>query len=437
MEKLLEAASKAADSAEVFWVSSHHTPVAFEANRLKSLQTKVSQGVSLRIIKDGRIGFSSTNRMDDPEGLVRRALEVVPFGAEARFDLPSAYGYPDVPIYDSAVEETSVEPMMELGYCLVDAVRSHSPEVLCDAGVSQTVMSIRILNSKGMDITYKKSVFSLGVGGTLVRGTDMLFVGDGDSSCRPLFNWKEISDRVNLQLDLARETVEAPTGKLPVVFTPDGVAGVLLHPLLVAFNGRNVVQGSSPLVGRLGQRICDERFSMYDDGTADYRPGSRPWDDEGIATSRIPLIERGIATSFLYDLKTAAQAGAQTTGSASRAGGSLPTPSSSVLFIEEGETSYEDMIADIKLGLVVEMLLGAGQTNVLGGDFGGNVLLGYKIENGKIAGRVKNSMIAGNVYDGLSNLAAIGKEAQWRGGSLRTPALYLREVSVARAEGSN
>ncbi|MEE9198424.1 MAG: TldD/PmbA family protein [Dehalococcoidia bacterium] len=434
MENILDAALKVADSAEVFWVSSKHTPVSFEANRLKSLQTKESHGVSLRIIKDGRIGFSSTNRMDDTEGLVQRALEVAPFGAEARFDLPSGDRYPDVPVYDGAVGKTSVEAMVELGQSMVDAVRAHSPEVVCDAGVSQTVISVRLLNSKGVNASYQKSVFSLGVSGTLVRGTDMLFVGDGDSSSRPLSNWKEISDRVNHQLDLARETPEAPTGKLPVIFTPDGVAGILLSPLLVAFNGKSVVQGSSPLVGRLGERICDERFSMYDDGTADYRPGSRPWDDEGVVTRRIPLIERGVASTFLYDLKTAAQAGTQTTGSASRPGGSLPTPSISVLFIEEGDMPYEEMIADMKLGLVVEALLGAGQSNVLGGDFGGNVLLGYKVQKGKIVGRVKNSMIAGNVYEVLDNLVAIGKEAQWRGGSLRTPALYCREVSVARAE---
>ena len=93
------------------------------------------------------------------------------------------------------------------------------------------------------------------------------------------------------------------------------------------------------------------------------------------------------------------------------------------------------MVADIDEGLVVERLLGAGQTNLLGGDFNANVLLGYKVEHGKIAGRVKNSMITGNVYQVLSNLAAIGSEARWRGGSLRTPALYCKEVSVARSGG--
>lgn len=435
MERILEAARKVADSAEVYAVTSRTTPVSFEANRLKSLQTKESHGAGLRIIKDGRVGFSATNRIDDVEGLVQRAVEVAPFGAEATFELPSADHYPEVPIFDQAVEDTTVEQLVELGQSMVDGVTTHSSEVLCDAGVSQTVVSVRLLNTKGIDVSYKKSVFSLGIGGTRVRGTDMLFVGDGESSSQPLSDWQKIVDKVNTQLDLANETVEAPTGNLPVIFTPDAVAGILLHPLLVAFNGRTVVQGASPLIGRLGESICDERFTIYDDGTAAYRPGSRPWDDEGLPTRRIPLIENGVAKSFLYDLKTAAQMGAEATGSASRGTGSLPAPSTSVLFVEEGDMSYDDMVSDIKQGLVVESLLGAGQTNLLAGDFSGNVLLGYKIENGKIAGRAKNIMLSGNVYKVLSNLEAIGSEAEWKGGSLHTPPLYCREVAVARAEG--
>jgi PmbA protein len=89
------------------------------------------------------------------------------------------------------------------------------------------------------------------------------------------------------------------------------------------------------------------------------------------------------------------------------------------------------MVADIKEGLVVEYLMGAGQGNVLGGDFSGNVLLGYKIENGKIIGRVKDTMVSGNVYQALKRISAVGSESRWIGGSVYTPPIYLQEVSVA------
>ena len=435
MEEILEAARKVSDAADLFWVESRSIPVAFETNRLKHMQTKEARGVGLRIIKDGRIGFSATNKVEDVEGLVSRAVEVAPYGAKAEFGLPSSAEHPEVPTFDAAVPQVPIEKMVDLSRDMVEGILEVHPEVLCDSGASRSVVKVRIINSEGVDASYEKTVFSIGLSGTLVRGTDMLFVGDGESSCRPIEDASEIVARVRGQLDMAKQEAEVTTGKFPVVFTPDAVAGLLLSPLLVGFNGKTVVQGSSPLVGRLGEKVVDERFSLYDDGTIAFRPGSRPWDDEGVPTRVTPLIDKGVASNFIYDLKTAAQAGAETTGNASRGSGSLPSPSTSVISISEGEMSFDEMVADMKEGLVVERFLGAGQTNILAGDYSGNVLLGYKVENGQIVGRVKNSMLSGNVYETLNNLIAIGSEARWRGGSLRTPALYCADVSVARTEG--
>ncbi|GAH76457.1 unnamed protein product [marine sediment metagenome] len=89
------------------------------------------------------------------------------------------------------------------------------------------------------------------------------------------------------------------------------------------------------------------------------------------------------------------------------------------------------MVNDIKEGLVIEQLMGAGQGNILGGDFSGNVLLGYKVESGKIVGRVKDTMVSGNIYQILKQITAIGSETKWVGGFLNTPHICCPEVSVA------
>jgi len=89
------------------------------------------------------------------------------------------------------------------------------------------------------------------------------------------------------------------------------------------------------------------------------------------------------------------------------------------------------MLADIKEGLVIEYLMGAGQGNILGGDFSGNVLLGYKVENGKIVGRVKDTMVSGNVYQVLKDIAAIGNDTRWVGSFLSSPSIYCPSLSVA------
>ena len=181
----------------------------------------------------------------------------------------------------------------------------------------------------------------------------------------------------------------------------------------------------------MGERIIDERFSLWDDATVPYVPGSAAADDEGVPSRRKALIDHGVATTFLYDLQTAGHAGTSSTGNASRSLSSPPSPASSVLLIDEGDMSYDDMIKDMEEGVVVQRLLGAGQGNVLAGDFNANVLLGYRVSHGEIIGRIKNTMIAGNSYDVLNNLAAIGNKARWLGGRIRTPALYCRGVSVS------
>jgi PmbA protein len=267
--------------------------------------------------------------------------------------------------------------------------------------------------------------------GNLTRGSDMLFVGDSVSSCRPILETGKVADMVLQQLELARNQAPVPTRPMPVIFTPNGVASALVMPLLAAFNGKTVLEGASPLGQKLGQTVFDNKFQLLDDPMAAFQPSSRPCDDEGVPSQRTPLIEAGKVTSFLYDLQTAAMAGTHSTGSGRRGHGGLPAPSPSAFVVAAGGTTFDEMVGDIKEGLVVEQLMGAGQGNVLGGDFSGNVLLGYKVENGKIVGRVKDTMVSGNVYQVLKNIAAFGSEARWVGGFLQTPHIYCPDVSVA------
>jgi PmbA protein len=430
MESILERAKKVAEEAEVFSVSHRETEALFEANRLKIVQTKESKGMALRLIKKGRIGFAASTKPPFTE-LVAMALEMAPFGAAAFFEFPTAESYPQIEVYDPKAKAVSEEKMVEIGQSLIDELRSHTPELISEAAVTKSVASIELLNSRGGSAVYRKSAFSIGIEGVLIRGTDMLFVGDGESSCHPISNIEAVAKSSKRQLEWAKEIAPAPSGRLPVIFTPHGVASALIMPLMLAFNGKTVLRGASPLGDKKGKLMLDPKLSIWDDATIDFRPQSRLCDDEGMPSQRTPLIENGVVQNFLYDLQTAGLAGTKSTGSASRTLGSLPSPAVSALVIGEGETEFKDMVADMKQGLVVEQLMGASQGNILGGEFSGNVLLGYKVENGKIVGRVKNTMVSGNVYQVLKEGIVIGNKARWIGSSLLTPPLYCAQIAVA------
>lgn len=433
MERILELAKKAAREAEVFSVSTEETQVRFESNRLKQLQSNQSTSLALRIIKDGRIGYATTTGEGNAEELVRNAVETAGFGMRAEFQFPGTTDFPAVDIYDTAVNDVTIQRMIDLGTGMIDALTTHTPGIMCEAGVSRGVVTVSIINSRGGRTDYRKSFFGLDIEGNLIEDTDMLFVGESNSSCHPLDDTKKVTGPVLRQLDLARNRAKAPTRKLPVIFTPNGVTSLMM-PLMSAFNGKTVLEGASPLGNKIGKPVFDPKFTLVDNPLIMFRPGSRPGDDEGVPSQVTPLVEKGLVKGFLYDLQTAARAGTVSTGSGNRRGGSLPAPSASALVVTPGKTTFDEMVSDIKEGLVVEQLMGAGQGNVLGGDFSGNVLLGYKIEKGKIVGRVKDTMVAGNVYRILKDIAGIGSEPEWLGSFLHTPHLYCTGLSVSSKE---
>jgi PmbA protein len=169
---------------------------------------------------------------------------------------------------------------------------------------------------------------------------------------------------------------------------------------------------------------------VVDDATLDGRFGSAPYDDEGVPHRRTALIEGGVLRSFIYDLKTAALSGVQSTGNGGRSLFAPPQPEPSNLIFASGQTPLAEMIASIQEGLIVEDVLGLGQGNIVSGAFSNPLALGFKIERGQIVGRVKDVSIAGNVYELLKNVAAVSRESEWVYASYRLPYLLLPEMNV-------
>ena len=431
MENILAQTKNIAEEAEVFMAILEETPVQFEANRLKCVQSKQSSKMALRIVRHGKIGYAATTEPDDHQSLIDMAVETAQFGMSAKFELPSPVSYPNVEVFDPDIESVTMEEMIGLGQELITTIRGHTPDITCEAGVARVTISLRIINSHGGEANYRKSIFGLGIEGTLIHDTDMLFVGESESSCHPLSKPEAVAEVVLWQLELAKNRASVPNRLLPVIFTPRGVASALTPPLMAAFNGKTVLMGASPIGNKLGQQVFDNKLHLWDDPTLSYCPQSRPCDDEGVPSQRTPLVEGGTVANFLYDLQTAALAHTQSTGNGGRGHGGLPTPSPSALVIAPGDSTFGEMVQDIKEGLVIEQLMGAEQGNILGGDFSGNVLLGYKVENGKIVGRVKDTMVSGNVYQALKQITAVGSEPKWVGGFLNTPPLYCPGLSVA------
>jgi PmbA protein len=137
-----------------------------------------------------------------------------------------------------------------------------------------------------------------------------------------------------------------------------------------------------------------------------------------------------VVTGFYYDLQTAAQAGVTSTGNGRRDLLTPPRPQPSNIVIEPGTTSLEAMLQQAGDGLLVDLLLGASPAHALRGTFSRTVLLGYKIEQGRIAGYVKGIALAGNLYDMLRDVQAIGNTGYWSS-DFCAPYLLVNGLSIA------
>jgi len=429
VDRVLELAGAKAQAAEVCLDESESRPIEFENNELKYVTTKSRRALSLRVIHEGRLGFASTTDPSRPERLVASALESARFGQEAKLGFPSDVAPASVAVYDPRVADFAVERGIEAGRDAIDRVLAEFADVQCGVEVTKWQGRTRIANTCGLSAEDELTGFDCYLTGLRVRDGGLLWVGDGESSRALVANFDRYVSKVVSDIRAAETECEAPSGEMPVLFTAKAVA-LLLQIFRHAVNGKLVQKGASPLAGRLGEQVLDERVTLADDGTRDYGDGSSAFDGEGVATRRTTLFERGELRSFVFDLQTAGVLGVESTGNAARGFASMPQPDTTNLVLAPGVERFDDMLAGIGRGLLVDEVIGGGQSNVLAGEFSVNVSLGFLVDSGERVGRVKDCMVAGNVFEAFSRIRGIGREQEVHG-AVVAPAVCFDAVHVA------
>jgi len=137
-----------------------------------------------------------------------------------------------------------------------------------------------------------------------------------------------------------------PTCRCPVVFDPRVARGFISH-LLGSISGPAIARGTSFLKDRLGERIFPEAITIVDDPHRSRGLRSKPFDGEGIANQRRALVDKGVLTTWLLDLRSARQLGLHTTGHAARGTASPPGPAATNVWIERGAQSPAELYADV------------------------------------------------------------------------------------------
>ncbi|MGB5973850.1 MAG: TldD/PmbA family protein, partial [Nodosilinea sp.] len=392
----------------------------FEANRLKQLDSSAALGTALRLWMNGRPGLAVAYGNVDPEAIVAKALDISALNDPETIDLVESTKrfYPDMG------QEVTVEQMIEWGQGMVDRLRSAYPEVICGVDVECDVETTRILHSTGLDCRYSDATLSSYLSADWVRGDDFLSVSDGQTQ-RDSLNIDALLDQVLQRLAWAEQSAEVETGRMPVIFTAKA-ADMLWGTLQSALNGKRVLEQSSPWSNALGQQMTSSRITLWQDPEAG--PFSCPFDDEGTPTQRLVFVEKGVVKLFYSDRAIGRTLGAESTGNGFRSSlGSYPTPSLYNTLVQPGTKSLNELIASLDNGVLVDQILGGGAG--IAGDFSVNIDLGYRIHRGELVGRIKDTMVAGNIYAVLKDSVELGNDGDWNG-SCYTPSVLLDGLSI-------
>lgn len=431
IKRIFELAAKAADAAEVYAVDTERLPFSFRRGRLEEATVSRETSIALTVVKGGKVGFAASNAPEQAEKLVENALTTCQFGEAANFAFPGPQAAKEVATFDRAAAEWPAEAMVELGRKAVRRLEEYRPGAEQRVGVYRIKIGVRTLNTNGVDVSGVGTVVAAMAGLDISAGQSLMrFVYDSTATVRLAdLDLTRVVDSVIRQAEWGKRETTIESGELPCLVLPDGLANMLV-PLVVAINGRSLAEKATTLADKVGQKLVDERITIVDDPTEDYELGARPYDDEGAPTRRNVIFERGVFRGFLHDARTAAACGASSTGNAVRNGAQTPVPGPHRLVVQPGSETLEELIKRMGNGLIIGSTAGGGVGNTRAGEFSLGIIRAFKVENGEVTGWVSRAMVAGNIYDFLNRVEAIGSELEQVGLMTRVHRMDTENVFV-------
>ena len=437
--EVLEAVRKhsSAVQAEAYLVFSEGRTQEWSEGRPENVMISKGQGIGLRVIDGGRLGFSSTNRCD-PE-----SLELLGGTAVVAAQSTAADPYLELPRPEPTSSESALEledPALASGsfeeragfLSAVEAAikkRDKRLEKVLRASYREGRYASAVVSSAGVSAPAQGTHVSVSLACVAVEGNETQ-VGYGFQAVRHYADLKKdwvIEKTVENTLALLGGK-QVPSGRYDLLFDPF-VAAEMLELLAGALRADQVQKGRSFLAARMNQKVGASCLTLVDDGRLKRGLASSACDAEGLPTQTTVLVKEGMLQGFLYDSVSARKAKQRSTGNAGRASyKGLPEPDTTNFYIQPGSRSPEELIAGIDSGIYVHNAMGLHTVDTVSGDFSLGIM-GERIEKGRRTHGVRGVTIAGNLLDLLSTMEAVGNDLVFSG-SLGSPTLWVRGVSV-------
>jgi len=419
--------------------------------KLDRYEVNTAEGLSFRVLKDGVMGYAYTETLDEDAAnmLITMASDnaavLEPKDPMFIFEGKGA-AYAQRTGFAPELETLSAQDKIRLAYSLEKAAFAASDRV--KAVAECTVASIhehcRLINSKGVDCAWQENLLYAVVGVTVANGDRTV---DG-------FDFICTRDPKGIDVEkLAGSAVEKTLARCGAHSIPSGnyktvvdawAAADLLECFMGIFSAENAQKGLSRLAGKEGELIANPAVTLVDDpGLESLTPeqikkahafAARPFDGEGVPKRMKKVIDAGRLTTLLHNMTTAAKAGVEPTGNASRSVKGTVGIIPSNFFFVPGRQSQEEMLAEMGEGLLITSVSGlhAG-ANAITGDFS-LLAEGFTVKDGKKDRPVEQITVAGNFYELLKDVLAVGNDLTFGfpgGAAIGIPSIRLAGVAVA------
>jgi TldD protein len=420
---LERALARGGEFAELYCEESSTFAVGIDESRVERPQAGAERGAGVRVLAGETAYFAHVDGLGEAE-LLRAADAAAAALAGDRAEPAALAAPPDPELQEIAVAPADVpaERKAELLRAADEIARAQGDAIAqVAASYGEGRRRIAVYNSDGVAAADDRTRVRFGAqvvarrNGTVETGFETLGghrgfeLVDGGAAER-------IAEQAAKKALTLLDAGDAPAGSMPVV-VGGGFGGVLFHEMTGHGLEADAVQkGASVYAERMGEAIAESHLNAYDDGRLPGEWGTNAIDDEGAATRKTQVIEDGRLVSYLYDLRRARSAGAESTANGRRQSfRHQPIPRMTNTYIDPEDATPEELIAEIDRGFYAVSFAG-GQVQPATGDFVFGVSEGYLIEDGKVTAPCKGATLIGNCLDALRAIDAVASDFDMKTG---------------------
>jgi len=451
VHQTFEKIEKKSKLAEAFFTSTETTEVTIRNSEVFTQNKVQDSGVGFRVAVSGlKVGFACTNilglktMIDSAE----KALSIAEVSAQVpNFALPEPKKpSPAKDLFDSHVADVNIEEAVDIAKRVISSAEDFDKRVIAKDGHIIFQHGWRgTINSLGVDFEEKETRAVVYLGGSgKQKGEVTGSCADFIFSRTMKFEPEKVGENVAKMVVQMFKAKSIKSFHGTAIFTPMAVSGQLMDVLVDALKGENVVAGRSAWARKLGETVASESLTMVDNPLLEGGFSSRSFDDEGCASHKNLVVKNGKLEGFLHNATTANASKAKNTGNASRfPGGSdmtrwivgngyrtKPEVYPSNLIVNAGGQTREQLISEVKKGVLVEAM--AGFPQVGSGLISAQLSQAYYIENGEVKHAIKGGMISGIAFDWVKKISGVGND-QKQFQNCVVPSLRMEGVKVIGA----